>query len=189
MSLPHEVLFKYNKKNEEYEFIFYHKENFEEVSLGRPLVRNFEMVYDYQNQQIGFYSKNYVKYINSKFPPDPPRVYEELPDTGEPIDDNENNDPNKVPYTEENRRRRKERVETKKILDIIKKMAGVTSQTKTKEVEDAYMVQELFYAFIILVCLGFLAFGGYIIYKNRMKPQYMRNEYFVEKANELTEEI
>ena len=46
MSLPSEKLFMYKKENKNYEFLFYHKKDFEHISLGRPVVRLFHMVYD-----------------------------------------------------------------------------------------------------------------------------------------------
>ena len=49
MSLPINELINLNKKTNNYEFIFYNKKNFDHWSLGRPLVRFFHMVYDYQN--------------------------------------------------------------------------------------------------------------------------------------------
>ena len=64
MSLSQSKLFSYKKASELYEFIIYHKINFESWSLGRPIVRLFHMVYDYQNQEVRFYSKEDVKYIN-----------------------------------------------------------------------------------------------------------------------------
>ena len=45
------------------------------------------MVYDYQNQEIGFYSVNNVIYINTQNDPLPPRIFEKLPDSGEPVDE------------------------------------------------------------------------------------------------------
>ena len=80
MAIPPQKLFSYKKNNELYEFIFYHKNNFESWSLGRPIVRLFHMVYDYQNQEVGFYSKEDVKYINKENEPIKPKIYEKLPD-------------------------------------------------------------------------------------------------------------
>ena len=66
-----------NKK----EFIFYYKDRFERFLLGRSILKEFEMVYDYANKQIGFYHKN-VRYIG-KDKVLPPKVYDFLNDDKE----------------------------------------------------------------------------------------------------------
>ena len=55
MKLTKDNLFIKNEETNKYEFILYNKNNFEHFNLGRTIVRFFNMVYDYQNQQIGFY--------------------------------------------------------------------------------------------------------------------------------------
>ena len=63
------------------EFIFYYKNRFEKFLLGRSLLKEFEMVYDYANKQIGFYNEN-VRYVgNEKVYP--PKVYDFLNDDKE----------------------------------------------------------------------------------------------------------
>ena len=63
------------------EFIFYYKHKFEKFLIGRSLLKEFEMVYDYANKQIGFYHKS-VRYIgNEKI--GPPKVYHFLKDDDE----------------------------------------------------------------------------------------------------------
>ena len=70
---------KHNKNKKE--FIFYNKHKFEKFLIGRSLLKEFEMVYDYANKQIGFYHKS-VRYIgNEKI--GPPKVYHFLKDDDE----------------------------------------------------------------------------------------------------------
>ena len=66
-----------NKK----EFIFYYKKGLERFLLGRSILKEFEMVYDYANKQIGFYHKS-VRYIG-KDKVLPPKVYDFLNDDKE----------------------------------------------------------------------------------------------------------
>ncbi len=66
-----------NKK----QFIFYYKKKFEKFLLGRSILKEFEMVYDYANKQIGFYHKN-VRYIG-KGKVLPPKVFDFLNDDKE----------------------------------------------------------------------------------------------------------
>lgn len=73
MHFPAEKMFiEYNK--DEIQFIFCHKKNHEEWTLGRPIVKQFIMVYDYDNKQIGFYNKNNVLKAND-LPAEPPKVF------------------------------------------------------------------------------------------------------------------
>ena len=70
---------KHNKNKKE--FIFYYKHKFEKFLIGRSLLKEFEMVYDYANKQIGFYHKS-VRYLgNEKV--GPPKVYNFLRDDDE----------------------------------------------------------------------------------------------------------
>ncbi len=187
MSLPPDKLFTYKKETDSYEFMFYHKKDFESWSLGRPVVRLFHMVYDYQNQEIGFYSENNVLYINDNQPPQPPKVFEKLPDHGEPIDDNENNDPNKVPVNEENIRQKKYRKNTKEILDNIKKESGITEKTLPKTFTTAIIIQNAFRVFIIIVIICIVLFLGFLYYRHRRKQQILNSDYFLKKAKEIEE--
>ena len=186
MSLPIDKLFTYKKESESYEFMFYHKKDFESWSLGRPVVRLFHMVYDYQNQEIGFYSEKNVLYINEENEPLPPKIYEKLPDSGEPIDENENNDPNKVPENEENIKRRKNRKTTKEIVDNIKKESGITENTMPKTFSTAIIIQNAFRVFIIIVIICFILFLGFLYYRHKRKEKYLNSVYFLKKANELS---
>ena len=185
MSLPPDKLFIYKKETESYEFMFYHKKDFESWSLGRPVVRLFHMVYDYQNQEIGFYSENNVIYINSLIEPLPVKIYEKLPDSGELIDENENNDPNKVPENEENIKQKKYRKTTKDIMDNIKKESGITDNTLPKSFSTAIIIQNAFKAFIIIIIICFLLFLCFLYYRHRRKAKYLNSDYFLKKANEI----
>ena len=189
MSLPIDKLFMFRKKTESYEFMFYHKNNFEHWSLGRPGVKLFHMVYDYQNQEIGFYSENNVLYLNDYTGPEPPQIYEKLPDLGELVDENENNDPNKVPENEENYKRRKNRKTTKDIIDNIKKESGITENTMPKTFSTAFIIQNAFRIFIIIVIICFILFLAFLYYRHRRKVQYLKSDYFLKKANELSTNI
>ena len=187
MSLPPDKLFTYKKDSDSYEFMFYHKKDFESWSLGRPVVRLFHMVYDYQNQEIGFFSEKNVLYINDMQPPQPPKIYEKLPDHGEPIDDNENNDPNKVQENEETIRQKKYRKTAKDIVDDIKKESGITEKTLPKTFETAIIIQKAFKAFIIIVIISIIIFLGFLYYRHRRKRQLINSDYFLKKAKELGE--
>lgn len=190
MSIPSDKLFVYNKKTEYYEFMFYHKEDFEHWSLGRPVVRNFHMVYDYQNQEIGFYSQKNVIYINDKSEPSPPKIYEKLPDSGEPIDDNENNDPNKVINNEDNANRRKRRQgNSNEMIETIKKESGITEKTKPKSFSTAFIIQTAFYIFLLIIAVFFICFCIFIYIRHKRKAQYLSSDYFLKKANELSTQI
>ena len=63
------------------EFIFYYKKNFEKFLLGRSILKEFEMVYDYANKQIGFYHKSVIYLGNDKVLP--PKVFDFLNDDKE----------------------------------------------------------------------------------------------------------
>ena len=77
--LESKQLFNEKKKaNNKKEFIFYYKKKYEKILLGRSILKELEMVYDYANKQIGFYHKN-VKYIG-KEKILPPKVYDFLYD-------------------------------------------------------------------------------------------------------------
>ena len=185
MSLPVNKLITYNKKTKSYEFIFYNKKNFEHWSLGRPVVRLFHMVYDYQNQEIGFYSEKNVIYINKESEPAPPKIYERLTDGGELVDDNENNDPNLVEENEENIKRRKNRKTTGEIVEDIKKESGITESTVTKTVSSAMTIQNAFRIFIIIVIICFIGFAAFLYYRHKRKMKLLKSDYFLQKANEL----
>ena len=143
------------------------------------------MVYDYQNQEIGFYSENNVIYINTENEPSPPKIYERLTDGGELVDDNENNDPNLVEENEENIKRRKQRKTTGDIVEDIKKESGITESTVTKSVSGAMDIQNAFKIFIIIVIICFSGFAGFLYYRHKRKMKILKSDYFLKKANEL----
>ena len=73
MHFPAEKMFiEYN--DNEIQFIFCHKKNHEEWTLGRPIINQFIMIYDFENKQIGFYNKNNVLKAND-LPAEPPKVF------------------------------------------------------------------------------------------------------------------
>ena len=143
------------------------------------------MVYDYQNQEIGFYSEKNVNYINSISEPTPPKIYERLIDGMELVDDNENNDPNLVEENEENKKRRKNRKTTGDIIEDIKKESGITEKTVTKSMSGAFMIQNAFRIFIIIIIIVFIVFIGFLYYRHKRKMKYLKSDYFLKKANEL----
>ena len=184
MSLPPNKLFSYKKNNDLYEFIFYHKNNFETWSLGRPIVRLFHMVYDYQNQEVGFYSKEDVKYINKENEPIKPKIYEPLPDSGEGVNDNDeldelNNDENK----------NMNRNNVNDIIEGIKKDSGITKDSKSSTMRGAELIQKLFYGFLIIMSILVIIFLGFLYYRHKHRPENLSSEYFIKKANELSANI
>ena len=184
MSLPSNKLFVYKKTTELYEFMFYHKKDFETWSLGRPVVRLFHMVYDYQNQEVGFYNKQNVIFINKDSKPTKPKIYEKLPESNDGINDME-----EIDDDEDEAPRRRARKQGNEILDDIKKRSGFTNETKSKTMRDGIAIQRYFYGFLILFAILLLGFIGYIYYKHTQKPQNLSSEYFVKKANELSTKV
>ena len=183
MSLPPSKLFSYKKNNELYEFIFYHKNNFETWSLGRPVVRLFHMVYDYQNQEVGFYSKEDVKYINKENEPLKPKIYEPLPDSKEGVNDNDELEEE----IKDDDKKRKENAED--LFDKIKKDSGITKETKNNSMKGAEFIQQMFYGFLIVMSIVIFIFLGYLYYRHKNRPQNLSSEYFIKKANELSSNI
>ena len=184
MSLPPNKLFAYKKNNDLYEFIFYHKNNFETWSLGRPIVRLFHMVYDYQNQEVGFYSKEDVKYINKENEPIKPKIYEPLPDSGEGVNDNDDLD---ELNEEENKNMNRNSVND--IIEGIKKDSGITKDSKSSTMRGAELIQKLFYGFLIIMAVLVLIFLGFLYYRHKHRPENLSSEYFIKKANELSANI
>ena len=184
MSLPPNKLFSYKKNNDLYEFIFYHKNNFETWSLGRPIVRLFHMVYDYQNQEVGFYSKEDVKYINKENEPIKPKIYEPLPDSGEGVNDNDDLD---ELNEEENKNMNRNSVND--IIEGIKKDSGITKDSKSSTMRGAELIQKLFYGFLIIMSILVLIFLGFLYYRHKHRPENLSSEYFIKKANELSANI
>ena len=182
MSLPPNKLFSYKKNNELYEFIFYHKNNFESWSLGRPIVRLFHMIYDYQNQEVGFYSKEYVKYINKENEPMKPKIYEPLPDSEIGVNDNDELD-------EQNRNENKNKKNVNDIIEEIKKDSGITKDSKSRTMKGAELIQKMFYGFLIIISILILLFIAFLYYRYKNRPENLSSEYFIKKANELSYNI
>ena len=184
MSLPPSKLFVYKKNNELYEFIFYHKNNFETWSLGRPIVRLFHMVYDYQNQEVGFYSKEDVKYINKENEPLKPKIYESLPDSREGVNDNDD-----LEELKGDKDKNKNQNNVNDIIEGIKKQSGITKDTKSKQTKGAELIQKMFYGFLIVMAILILLFLGFLYYRHKHRPENLSSEYFIKKANELSANI
>ena len=184
MSLPPNKLFAYKKNNDLYEFIFYHKNNFETWSLGRPIVRLFHMVYDYQNQEVGFYSKEDVKYINKENEPIKPKIYEPLPDSGEGVNDNDELD-----ELNDEKNKNMNRNNVNDIIEGIKKDSGITKDSKSHTMRGAELIQKLFYGFLIIMAILILIFIGFLYYRHKHRPENLSSEYFIKKANELSANI
>ena len=188
MSLPPNKLFSYKKNSELYEFIIYHKSNFESWSLGRPIVRLFHMVYDYQNQEVGFYSKEDVKYINKENEPTKPKLYEKLPELSDGVNDEDDND-DLGQLEEDNDNKENQNRNTVDIMEEIKKESGISKSTKTSTMKGAEFIQKLFYAFLIIMGIILVLFLAFLYYRHKHRPQNLSSEYFIKKANELTSKI
>ena len=189
MSLPADKLFTYKKETQSFEFLFYHKKGFEGWSLGRPVVSLFHMVYDYDNHEIGFYSENNVLYINLYVEPLPPKIYEKLSDSGESINENKNNDPNKFQENEENKKQNNYNKTTKEIVDDIKKESGITDNTLPKTFSTAIIIQKAFKVFIVIVIVCFIIFLCFLYYRHKKKENYVNSDYYPKKTNELEEKF
>ena len=173
MKIPSDQLFKFRKKTNTYEFIFYHKKNYEKYSLGRPLVRNYHMVYDLQNEQIGFYSKDNVIYTGTS-EIEPPKVHEFLPDK----------ESSKKPHKEGEKKR--PNVKPEDILKpIINDRTSIPAAQKSRTISSAFIVQMLLLIFIILVVLALLGFGGYLYIRYRRKTYFPSVEFYTKKSEEF----
>ena len=176
MRIPTDQLFKYSKKNEGYEFVFYHKKDFEKYSLGRPIVRNFHMVYDNQNSQIGFYSYDNVIYIG-KDQPEPPKVYEYIPDKESSKTSKENESTKRPAITPE---------------QMIKPFTENTNKTptvkvKSRTVSNAFIVQIMLLVFVVVVVVALLGFVAYLYIRYRRKTHFPNAEYYIKQSNQFME--
>ena len=188
MSLPPSKLFSYKKTSELYEFIIYHQTNFESWSLGRPIVRLFHMVYDYQNQEVGFYSKEDVKYINKEIEPSKPKLYQKLPDSSDDVNDADDND-DLSELDEEGKDKENKNRNSLDIMEEIKKESGITNKSKSNTMKGAIFIQKLFYGFLIIMGIIVVLFLAFLYYRHKHRPQNLSSEYFIKKANELTSKI
>ena len=176
MRIPTDQLFKYNKKNEGYEFVFYHKKDFEKYSLGRPIVRNFHMVYDNQNSQIGFYSYDNVIYIG-KDQPEPPKVYEYIPDKESSKTQKENESTKRPAITPEQM--------IKPFTENTNK--APTVKVKSRTVSNAFIVQIMLLVFVVIVVVALLGFVAYLYIRYRRKTHFPNAEYYIKQSNQFME--
>ena len=108
INIPQDQLFTYDSVDKEYEFVLYGKDGYDGFAIGTNIMKNYIMVFDESNQNIGFYSQtNLVKFTNEDL--NPPKSYEDgskpskpplIPEEGEggkkPLikdDDDNNNKP------------------------------------------------------------------------------------------------
>ena len=162
IKLNNSVLFTAPKENGKKDFIFYYKENFEKFLLGRSILMNFEIVYDYANKQIGFYHPD-VKYMG-KEKVEPPKVYQFLDDDKEYQEKKvtKNEDQNLIPTVnpEELNKNKVDIVEQKKsilLVDILK------------------VLFEVLIAGIVIIVLAF--FGLYALRLRRKNIIKQSNRY------------
>ena len=167
MRIPFDKLFQYKKSREQYEFVLYHQSNFEKFTLGRPLVKNYLMVYDTHNAQVGFYDKDNVFYLHDS---EPPKVnlheYE----------------PEDAPIKPKN--------ETKNSTiggDFIKPIRDIIDKKKIniKVAKDEQYLQKCFLYFSITVLAVIFIFAVYLFIRNRRKKNFPGYEYFIEQSKKL----
>ena len=142
------------------------------------------MVYDYQNQEVGFYSKEDVKYINKENEPLKPKLYEKLPDLNDGVNDNDNLD-----ELEEDKNTNNRGKNSMNIIDEIKKESGITKDTKSHTMKGAIIIQKLFYGFLIIMGILVVLYIAFVYYRYKHRPQNLSSEYFIKKANELSTKI
>ena len=147
------------------------------------------MVYDYQNQEVGFYSKEDVKYINKENEPNKPKLYQKLPDLDEGISDNDNNNENLDELKEDDDDKENKGKNTLDVMEQIKKESGITPSSKSNTMKGAEIIQKLFYGFLYIMGLVLVIFVCFLYYRYKNRPQNLSSEYFIKKANELTYKI
>ena len=185
MSFPISELFDCSTDNN-CKFVFNYKRGFENWSLGRPIVKHFHMVYDYQNQEIGFYNQNKVLFINKLSEPAPPREYKKLPDSLEPLENIENND---TDHIKENSQNMKKNATIQDIVDKIKKDVGINEDTKPNSIKKINFVQYVFKIFVVSAFLGLLAYIIIVYYRYKMRIKKLKSDYFIQKAEELSNKV
>ena len=148
-----------NKK----EFIFYYKKKFEKFLLGRSILKEFEMVYDYANKQIGFYHKN-VKYLgNEKVLP--PKVFDFLNDDKEFEETKAEGSTSLLPET--------------KPEEVKEKKYDTLEQDKKVHLADVFKVLfEILIIMIGIVLIGFLFIYGM---KMRKKDKIKKSNLYLKK--------
>lgn len=172
MKLNKDNLFKKNEETNKYEFILYHKQNFEHFTLGRPIVRFFHMVYDYQNQQIGFYSTTNVVRI-AKTDPEPPKVHEFTEDKEIKKDDDKKDNRKQKELTPED------------ILNKNDKSNNNKFRNKDEKLSAAYIIQMLFMGFVFIIVLIFVIFGCYLYIKHKRKTSFYSSEYYMKETDKF----
>lgn len=76
INIPQDELFTYDPVDKEYEFVLYGKDGYDGFAIGTNVMKNFIMVFDESNQNIGFYSQsNLVKFTSESL--QPPKSYED----------------------------------------------------------------------------------------------------------------
>ena len=166
--IPSDKLFvpsKFNKNKNE--FIFYYKEKFEKFLIGRSLLKEFEMVYDYANKEIGFYYPT-VRYLgNEKI--GPPKVYTFLEDDEEYNEKILNNSENFLPDAKP---------------EEISNENNAFGEIRRIYLADIFKI--IFEIFIIIIVIGL--FGFFIIYGLRIRKKsiikktniYLKNQRLIE---------
>ena len=172
MKLNKDNLFKKNEETNKYEFILYHKQNFEHFTLGRPIVRFFHMVYDYQNQQIGFYSTTNVVRI-AKTDPEPPKVHEFTEDKQSKKDDDKKDN------------RKQKELTSEDILNKNDKSNNNKYRNKDEKLSAAYIIQMLFMGFVFIIVLIFVIFGCYLYIKHKRKTSFYSSEYYMKETDKF----
>jgi hypothetical protein len=173
MKLTKENLYIKNEQNNKYEFIFYHKQNFEHFTLGRPIVRFFHMVYDYQNQQIGFYSTTNVIRI-AKSEPEPPKIFEFAEDKESKKDDDKKDEEKK-----------RKHVTPEDIMNKNDKNPSNIHKDKNDKLSAAYIIQILFMGFIFIIVAVFLIFGCYLYIRHKRKTSFYSSEFYMKQTDKF----
>ena len=174
IKLPQDKLFKRNKGVDKLEFIFSHKKDYEKWTLGRPIVQLFHMVYDFQNEEIGFYSKQYNAYIG-KASIAKPTVYEMMHEEPAPSKPQTNpSSPSKPIFVPGN----PDNVDDHSVHDV---RTDEIAKSGYKLTDGLAVVLKVFIV-IALVFLVVVAVFSFMKYKNRSK---LRNNFYLMKAEQF----
>lgn len=172
MRIPGNEIFKHNKYTDKYEFIFYHKQNYEKWTLGRPIVKNYHMVYDAHNEEIGFYSPLNVIRISSSIIT-PPKVYSNILDKiPNPVKEHKPKPNHHIP----------EFKPMSNITDIHKR-----PQT-TNKFTSAFIIQILLLIFVIIVVISFVGFGIWMYIRYKRNNPLLDNDYFNIQSQKILKE-
>ena len=148
-----------NKK----EFIFYYKKGLERFLLGRSILKEFEMVYDYANKQIGFYHKN-VRYLG-KDKVLPPKVFDFLNDDKEYEEKKVSEPTNFLPETTPE--------------EVKETVYNPVPQERKMHVSNVFKI--LFE--ILIICVAIILIGFLFIYgmKMRKKEKIKKSNLYLKK--------